>query len=168
MPKLNGEPLWTETEAARTYYKEYQKSYHERRQKEDPEYRERRTENARKSSSYKGLTGEAKQKYIAKVRKAWLKQSYGLTLEQYDEMYEQQRGLCKICHQPERRKYKNGAVIRLAVDHDHGTGVVRGLLCADCNKGLGQFKDNVDRLLEAAAYLEAAKLAQDNVVPIQS
>jgi hypothetical protein len=41
----------------------------------------------------------------------------------------------------------------LAIDHCHKTGKIRGLLCKNCNQGLGQFKDNIDLLLSAAKYL---------------
>jgi Recombination endonuclease VII len=51
---------------------------------------------------------------------------------------------CAIC----------GEEKRLVVDHDHATGDIRALLCDDCNKGLGSFKDNPDNLLKAAYYLE--------------
>lgn len=60
----------------------------------------------------------------------------------------EQKGLCKICHQPPNGRWK-----RLAVDHDHLTGKVRGLLCHSCNAGLGHFKDSVDALRSAISYI---------------
>ncbi len=73
---------------------------------------------------------------------------YGLTLEQYNEMLTSQNGVCKICAGPD-----NGPWGTLAVDHCHITGKVRGLLCAKCNKGLGQFKDDTELLDKAKSYL---------------
>lgn len=77
-----------------------------------------------------------------------LKCSYGITLEQYDKMFESQNGVCAICN----RVNENNK--RLHVDHCHNTGVVRGLLCSKCNIGLGQFEDSIEKLLSAAIYLE--------------
>lgn len=74
---------------------------------------------------------------------------YGLTLEQYDQMLIDQGGACKIC----RTKDDSGPWGRFAVDHCHKTGKVRGLLCAKCNKGLGQFNDDPVLLAAAIAYL---------------
>lgn len=74
---------------------------------------------------------------------------YGITPEKYDEMLVAQGGLCKIC-----RGSDNGPWGKLAVDHCHKTGRVRGLLCAKCNKGLGQFNDNPELIRLAAAYLD--------------
>lgn len=59
-----------------------------------------------------------------------LKFEYGITLEQYDIMFKAQDGLCLICKKPEQTK------TRLAVDHCHTTGKVRGLLCKKCNSAL--------------------------------
>lgn len=80
------------------------------------------------------------------VRKWYLKTTYGLTPEQYDEMYSKNEGKCYICL--EKKDYY------LHVDHDHKTGKVRGLLCHGCNNALGLFKDNKDSLLRAIEYLE--------------
>lgn len=76
---------------------------------------------------------------------------YGLSAEQYYEMYLNQDGKCAIC----------GAELPdenyLHVDHDKKTGEVRGLLCRDCNWGLGNFKDNPKNLQKAIEYLERRK-----------
>ena len=81
------------------------------------------------------------------------KRRYGITPDQYDHMMKDQQGLCLICNQPETLPLK-GRVRRMAVDHDHKTGEVRGLLCSDCNTGLGKFKDNPELLLSAIRYLQ--------------
>jgi len=76
-------------------------------------------------------------------RKAYLKRTYGMTSEQYEELEKSQNGGCAIC----------GSTNRLAVDHDHSTGAIRGLLCHNCNRGLGMFKDDSTRLTNAIRYL---------------
>ena len=77
-----------------------------------------------------------------------LKHRFGMTLEEYDELFDAQNGGCAICGGA------NTTGRRLAVDHDHETGEVRGLLCFGCNIGLGKFKDDVTLVKRAAAYLE--------------
>jgi len=79
---------------------------------------------------------------------------YGLTQDQYDKMFEDQKNLCDICCRPETRKNRSGDVARLTVDHCHETNNVRALLCHGCNTGLGKFEDDVERLFRAIAYLE--------------
>lgn len=82
---------------------------------------------------------------------------YGLAPGEYDRMHEAQDGLCAICRQPEQTTHgQTGAPRRLAVDHCHETGEVRGLLCNYCNLGLGKFRDDPDLLRRAADYLECA------------
>ena len=78
---------------------------------------------------------------------------YNLTLDDYNQMFEQQNGICAICHRPETRQHK-GKITRLCVDHDHTTGEIRGLLCYRCNVTLGMMDDSADRLRMAARYLE--------------
>lgn len=85
----------------------------------------------------------------------YLRRHYGITLKQYMVIFEAQNGLCAICHGPETRVFKKtGEVMMLAVDHCHKTGKNRQLLCSHCNHGLGNFKDNIERLRDAIAYLE--------------
>jgi hypothetical protein len=74
---------------------------------------------------------------------------YGLTPALYDDMLLVQKFSCGLCgkHQTEEKK-------RLAVDHDHDTGKVRMLLCANCNKGIGNLQEDPDLLRRAADYLE--------------
>jgi hypothetical protein len=74
--------------------------------------------------------------------------TYGLEPGEYDLMYEEQGGTCAICQRA------TGKTKRLAVDHSHRTGEVRGLLCGPCNKLIGYFRDSPAALRRAAAYLE--------------
>jgi hypothetical protein len=82
-----------------------------------------------------------------------LRTLFGLTMAQYDAMLAAQKGRCAICHECERVSGEDGTPVRLAVDHDHKTGLVRGLLCRSCNGGLGFMQDDPLRLLAAASYL---------------
>ena len=87
-----------------------------------------------------------------KYKSKHLSFSYGITLDEYNVMFAEQEGCCAICgtHQCSTGK-------ALAVDHDHLTKQVRGLLCANCNTALGKLNDNIDTILRAADYLRAAK-----------
>lgn len=73
--------------------------------------------------------------------------TYGITKEQYEELYAAQGGACYICQRA------TGKTRKLAVDHDHKTGYVRGLLCSTCNKMLGHARDNPAMFDIAANYL---------------
>lgn len=79
-----------------------------------------------------------------------LRYYFGITVEQYDAMLEEQGHVCAICKQPERSK----RYVRLCVDHCHATGGNRGLLCNRCNRGVGLFGDSPENLRSAARYLE--------------
>jgi hypothetical protein len=75
-----------------------------------------------------------------------LKRRYGIGAAEVDELIRAQGARCAICGREDPEH----------VDHDHQTGTVRGVLCFNCNGGLGQFHDDVERLLGAATYLERA------------
>ena len=79
----------------------------------------------------------------------------GLTLAEYQVLHDAQGGLCAACGQPETKAHRNGAIIRLAVDHDHATGRVRALLCSRCNYTLGYARDDPSILRALIAYLES-------------
>lgn len=81
---------------------------------------------------------------------------FGINRFDYEIMFKKQNGLCAICNKPEfaiTRKKKR----MLSVDHCHKTGKVRGLLCGNCNIGIGLFKENKESLWMAIKYLETKK-----------
>lgn len=77
-----------------------------------------------------------------------LKDLYGMSLSDYDTIFKNQLGSCAIC------EGVNLDGKRLSVDHDHKTGKVRGLLCANCNLMIGNSKDSVGTLIKGSEYLE--------------
>lgn len=83
-------------------------------------------------------------------RRLNLRNQYGMTIEQFDDLLAAQNGCCAICLTDE----PGGKGDQWHVDHDHATGVVRGILCALCNVGLGHFGDDSQRLESAAQYLK--------------
>lgn len=87
-------------------------------------------------------------------RKNFWRREYGITEEQFFELYNTQNGVCAICGKPETRKSNVGNIKMLAVDHDHETKQIRGLLCHACNTMLGMAEDDKAILLKAAIYLE--------------
>lgn len=90
-------------------------------------------------------------------RQNHLLRTYGISEEEYSLLLSQQKGVCKICLQPGTGPTVRGASSNLCVDHDHATGKIRGLLCRECNAGLGKFKDDVERLRNAANYLNGTQ-----------
>lgn len=109
---------------------------------------------------YNSYQADMRAKNPEQIRKSWRKahskyystdkrrnktlRGYGLTEETYNQIFDSQEGLCKIC----QRK------LPLVVDHCHSSSKIRGLLCDRCNVGLGCFGDDVDRLRQAVVYLE--------------
>ena len=115
-----------------------------------------RLENLREAE-FKTVRAEGKKHGIRSredSRAYTLKNVYGMTTGEHERMLAAQAGVCKICCQEEARRHKDGSAVALHVDHDHATGIVRGLLCHRCNVGLGSFNDDPSRLRAAANYLE--------------
>lgn len=79
-----------------------------------------------------------------------LQRTFGITIDSFEELLSKQKGVCSICKDDEK-SIRNK---HLAVDHDHTTGKVRGLLCSNCNRAIGLLKDNIQIIRRAAEYLE--------------
>lgn len=87
-----------------------------------------------------------------------LQKNYGMSLVEYERMFDVQGGRCALCGQPPK-KHANAERASLHVDHDHETGRVRRLLCGLCNRGIGCFHDDPERLRRAADYVASFKVA---------
>jgi hypothetical protein len=98
------------------------------------------------------MNGIYKEQSYNTKRKHMLKRSYGISLEDYNEMFLKQEGCCAICN-----KHQSEIEDTLNVDHDHVTGKVRGLLCRKCNTGIGLLQDDFYILLSAAHYIQENK-----------
>ncbi len=95
---------------------------------------------------------QPKDKESKRQKKNRIKSKYGLTIEQHEQMYLDQNGCCAICG-------KAMAYSEVQTDHNHLTDKIRGLLCFDCNIGIGHLKcdDGPEILIKAISYLEKTK-----------
>lgn len=126
-------------------------------------YYRNREENIKKSSEWKkqnrehcnALERENRKKNLDLTRDKESCRKKGMTLELYYSMCNEQNNLCAICGNKETRKTRSGDISkRLSIDHCHKTNFIRGLLCHDCNTGIGKFRDDIDRLQSAINYLK--------------
>lgn len=104
----------------------YKRDWYARNPHKGAEYRERRKD---------------------KVKWWWRESAYGVSKTDYMAMSDKQDGVCAICGSPPPEGWL------LCVDHDHSTGVFRGLLCKQCNLAIGNLRDSVDMAFNAAKYL---------------
>ena len=111
--------------------------------------RERNREYMRKKRA--GIPIEKRQHEWKSKRHYFLKHKFGITEIQYNEMLKNQNNACAICKSTESG---DSRTTKLAVDHCHETGVVRGLLCSSCNKAIGFLKDSIENLKNAIGYLK--------------
>jgi hypothetical protein len=152
---------WREAnpEKAKEYYQQYGKK---------PEYIARQKEwylaNRERISKLRKLRYEKnkeKERAYQKTRtklyaeKQWeqgIRRNYGLDATAYNALLSKQGFCCAIC-----KKQATSCKKRLSVDHCHATKVIRGLLCENCNRGIGHLKDSELIMLEAIAYLKAPR-----------
>ncbi len=120
----------------------------------------------RDKESVRAFQKKFREENPALVKENSLQWHFGISLVEYQEMLIKQRGVCAICGNPET-DIRAGKVRALAVDHCHNSDKIPELLCGGCNKGLGNFKEDPQRLLNAIAYLKKHKpeADDDNVVP---
>lgn len=136
--------------------RKYNQEWRRRKVAEDPEFRGRsliaqKVYRQRHPDKLRANNERGRKEFAVAIRNSNLKALYGITVEEYNRILKEQDCVCAICGSE-----KPGANKRyLSVDHDHGSHTVRGLLCDDCNNGLGRFKDDPTRLRKAVAYLES-------------
>ena len=94
-----------------------------------------------------------REKFLARARDCKMRTQFGISVEDYDRVLAEQGGVCAICRKPETVKV-NGKITRLAVDHNHDTDRVRGLLCNACNRLLAAAKERETTLERAIQYLQ--------------
>jgi hypothetical protein len=123
---------------------------HQERRK-DPEYVEARNARARAQSRAAREDPVRRAAIAAATRSRNLLKAHGMQEEDFDELCELQGGVCALCDGIPSGRGPNKF---LHVDHDHTSGVLRMLLCSNCNTALGLMKDNPDLLRKAAEYLE--------------
>lgn len=90
-------------------------------------------------------------------RKYQLQSKYGITEDDYQQLLISQEYSCAIC----KTQNPTGKWKVFAVDHCHDTGIVRGLLCNECNRGMGLLGDSVERLQQAIDYLNKKKTKKE-------
>jgi Recombination endonuclease VII len=131
-----------------------------RKYEENPKSKElhrKRVQKYRNTSKGNDMTKRADKKYNNTPKgkdrqyRANLKKRYNIGVDEYDTIFEKQHGRCAICFDPPKDNK------HFAVDHNHTTGKVRGLLCRKCNSAIGLLKESVSILQNAICYIENDK-----------
>ncbi len=133
-------------------FREYYQKNKEKRREQQKKWMKRNKEKVKEYSKKERekLKGKSeKWKEWNRVRKKGynLKKTFGITIKQYNELFQKQGGICAICGNRENGK-------SLAVDHNHKTGEIRELLCTNCNLTIGLLNDDPSILKKAIKYLE--------------
>lgn len=121
------------------------KEYFKQRYRDNPE-----DQKLRSKKSYE----KNKAKVLLRMRGRHLEKTYGISIEDYNLMVIKQHNKCAICGNTETATTRTGEIRPLAVDHCHTTGIIRALLCNNCNLILGHAKDNQMILLKSVEYLK--------------
>lgn len=100
-------------------------------------------------------------------RNYYLQRYFGISLEEYEQLYEAQNRRCALCDSEGDDARRTGNVATLFVDHCHTSGKVRGLLCQRCNTALGMFRDNVSVLEKAIAYLSVPDQDRHSLLSVE-
>ena len=121
-----------------------------------PEHRAKRKQYAELNKEY--IQEWQRKNRVLKGKQYHLQDSYRLPAEDFHRMLAQQEGRCASCREPEVNvDPRTSKVFSLAVDHDHATGKIRGLLCTRCNTALGLLKDSSEKIVALLNYLEVSR-----------
>lgn len=137
------------------HLKDYYKKYYEQNkkklvQKYKKYYIKNRTKLLKQSKNYH-------LSHKNKYKNNRLLKNFGISLKEYKRLLKNQKSVCAICGKKEINLGFHGKIKNLSVDHDHNSKVIRGLLCDNCNHGIGCFKDNIKIMKKAIKYLEKHK-----------
>ena len=135
----------------RKQYAPQRRAYARKAYRENPVFNKRAKESAKQwreknREKYRKWQADHRQENREKYKEKNLLRLYGIDRNGLDKMWNQQSGRCACCNTELTKQ-------AWAIDHDHNTGQVRGLLCNSCNLGLGMFSDSVIVFLKAARYL---------------
>lgn len=146
--KLGGLDAWCTT-CRKAYFNAYQKH----RYNTEAAYRAAHTECQRRyyQRNKPRLQKKLREAYRQHIRYDQLFKKFRVDQNMYTQILNEQGGVCAIC------KKTNSTNRALAVDHDHSTNQVRGLLCSNCNMGIGMFGEDPTRLRDAATYLRISR-----------
>lgn len=143
-PRIVGKHNWTMPESVKKYRQAW---YQKNKAKVRDNVKKNRAIRMAKGTDWSQINKDKIREYNYQHK---LKISYGLTIEGYNLLLGVQNGRCAICSDlPGKR--------RLAVDHDHKTGIVRSLLCGRCNTALGNLRENPEIMLKMIAYINKFK-----------
>jgi Autographiviridae endonuclease VII len=149
---------YADKEKQREYWRKYQRSEKSKAYKRSHSKANR----PKLAEQQRARIAKDPQKYKTYFRNLHIKKTYGITGEQYDVAVAAQDGKCAICGRMPNGE--NHVEQRLVIDHDHETGDIRGLLCNNCNSGMGIIGDSEEHLQAALDYLvryRKRKEAQD-------
>lgn len=138
---------WHKTAAYKEYVKNYYKEYNRRPYVREKRFLAKQLKRQERNALAKARWHSFNPDYRKNHR---LVTRYGITLEDFNRMMENQKGLCAICFKPEMSKKAQKG---LSVDHNHKTGKVRGLVCHRCNLVLGHIEKDVNILVKTQLYL---------------
>lgn len=135
------------------YHREHARQWRQKNsEKVNDKIREDRLVNPEK---YREWEREQRNKNIEKSRYKDVLKKHKITADDYNKLVIEQNDLCKICSKKETKKSRtDGNICRLALDHCHKTGKIRGLLCHHCNAAIGHLKDDINLLQKAIEYLK--------------
>ena len=134
------------------YFREYGVANREKITERNRLWRKENPERAREAT--RRWRANNPEKFRLAQRRSNYRLKWGMELEEIEAMIEAQGGVCPIC----KLELVLGGKAGAHVDHDHDVGHIRGILCANCNTGLGKFKDSPEFLRAAADYLDGDEI----------
>ena len=141
------------------YHKKYGKLYYIKNKKRIQKnlkmyYKKNKIKVNKRNKNYYNKTKKVR---IKKIFEYNLKRFYNLSLKEYNLILKNSKEKCEICGNKETRKTKTGKISRIHLDHNHKTGKVRGVLCSNCNIGIGNLKHDIKILRKAIQYLKRTR-----------